>query len=782
MKTELLKSIRRKDAHLFLIFVALLISFMVFSITEKEADIGKAETIQNERIRLFLLEGIREPNETIQQTIQLLEQKTALERDPLSDGHEILKERVDYDEQVDENIRQGFFVEQFYPLSPHSVKLQNQILLEKGYPFVRENEFNSSLQALHKLDGIYLSPVVLMFFLAFFTVLMREKWENQTLEETLPLRKSVRLKNKLLLFFAAIALYFILINGLLSICFLIRGKMIGPFDYPVRIERFDRVLPIGEAVFLQQFYFFSMVILFASFLFLLTSVKNESSKVLFIMALFIFSLHILTQNQSPSARSFLSYLNIEDGWMLAFESKWALLVPWFYSLLITIPGSWIHEKKFLFKIRPKPDRKGTHRSLFAMDLKNRLSNISFWMILLSLTLTLLIYFTSQNDYQKLQKKFQAEWDQVKQLRSMVVIQFEMEEQMLLEQMKVQGETDENRKRKEQIEWMLEYTNQEKQRIVDLQEAYREGNADRFYEAQLDYIDDVTIYANFNKKLDGEIIYSRQSSVAYDHDHALLMRSQLDRLKENQLKPTQKSIEVWTTDDTPVEKVETIDRSAMGFYSYHYRVGTPLLILLGVLLATGGAFTKKSKDDESELYYQLLPMKKTKIYARAWSTTQIRAFLVYGIIQMAPFVLLTLLIGKDDSRYPVLDYMDRSGAYGWINRGDFLLQSIVLGAFVIFFLQSLQNLLSIRCKNPLVCSLFTVSICFIGYEISRYNPLGGWQPFLYLYPSQVTNHQISRELGLLAIHFYRGILILLVGALVLWGIGSLLYARKERRRI
>lgn len=138
MKTEILKSYRRKDPLLVLIFLFFIIFFMFFRINSLEKEIGRFESKTNADVagsisNYFGNLKLGEDYVHLKDIENKLHQKAIAESNQKSTGLEILNARIAYDEKVSEFRELRKEIEAFYPGEPDLHIVQNSEIQRLGY-------------------------------------------------------------------------------------------------------------------------------------------------------------------------------------------------------------------------------------------------------------------------------------------------------------------------------------------------------------------------------------------------------------------------------------------------------------------------------------------------------------------------------------------------------------------------------------------------------------------------------------------------------------------------
>ncbi len=786
MKTELLKSYRRKDPLLVLVFLFLIILFMFFRINSLEKEIGRFESKTNADVagsisNYFGNLKLGKDYLHLKDIENKLRQKSIAESNQKSTGLEIVNARIAYDEKVSEFRELGKGIEAFYPGEPDLYIVQNSEIQRLGYGYVRENSFNTPMQALHKLSGIYLGIPAVLFFIFLFVLIMKEVVEEHMLENTMPIAWVKIVFRKFILFLSYVLVYIVLFSVAVFIVYYFKGGTLGEFDYPVLIEKTGTISKIWNVVLFKQLYFALYLLATLTVYFLFLKIIGEMRISMVLITMLLYMINVLSQNARINIYSPVAYLSIENGWMLAEKSILSLLFILVFILIVTVLNYILKDFRTGLIKTVSGRLKFKTRSLIINDLNNKLSGSLVWILLFALCFGVVVDQVSGRKYLKTETAF------IQELKMDVVVKQSAYDSSKEQALARINELKENNKteayEEESHRWNLlgPHLNSIYYDAAKRLVAYNKKSATEFYAQQNKFLDIAAKKDTYDLVVDKNVLFSYQSEHKFDNTRYEYAKTQLKYMEDRNLLPTSKSLEVFHFHNDS-EVIECYDKSAIGYYLYAYRENVVLVMVLAAIILTGGGLTKKTKDDNSELFYNLMPIKKWYIYFVSWISSVIKLSIVYICIQLLAFLGLSAIYGIGDGRYPVFNYMGRSGSFEWMPRSEVLFQYFVLGLLILLFLQSLSNLLSLRVKNTYLNTVLTMGIAGLGFYISRQFLPNSLNPFIYLNPGDIVNNKLASQLQNTGISFYRGCITIIIISIVIMIIGCVLYSGKERRRI
>lgn len=786
IKTEILKSYRRKDPLIVLAFLFFVVFFLVFRINTLEDGIGRYESNKNmdvaSRISSYYGKSkLGEDYKYLKEIEKSLSNKAIAESNIKSSDLDVLNARITYDEKVAYFSELGKNIEAFYPGDPELYMKQNNEIKGLGYGYVRANSYNTPMQALHKLSSIYLGVPAVMFFVLIFVLIMKEMVEDHMLEKTMPIAWIKIVLRKFILFLAYILIYLILFSLVVFIIYHLKGRPLGEFDYPVLIEKTGTISKIWKVVLFKQLYFALYLLATLTVFFLFLKIFGEMRISMVLITMLLYMLNVLSQNARIDIYSPMAYLSIENGWMLTEKSVLSIIFILIFIIVVAILNYILKDIRIgLFKT-VSGKLKLKRRSLILNDLNNKLSGSLIWILLFALGFGVVVDQVSGRNYLKTETAFLSD------LKNDVVMKrslYDSAKEQTLARIKELKENNKTKSYEEESQrWNLldphlnSIYNDAAERLV----AYNKKSPTEFYKQQNKSLDIAAKKDTYDLVVDKKILFSFDVMHQFDDTRYEYAKTQLKYIEDRNLPPTSKALEVFHFHNDE-EVIECYDKSAVGYYLYAYREYLVLVMVLAALILTGGGFTKKTKDDNSELFYNLMPIKKSYIYFVSWIGSVIKSSIVYICIQILPFLGLSVIYGIGEGRYPVFNYMGKSGSFEWMPRSEVLLQYFVLGLLILLFLQSLSNLLSLRVKNTYLNSILTVGIVRLGFYFSRQFLSNPFNPFIYLNPGDIVNNKYASLVENIDISFYKGCITLIIISVLLLIIGCMLYSRKERRRI
>ncbi len=786
MKNELLKSYRRKDPLIIIVFLFLVAFFLFFQIDSLEKNIGRYESKTNTDIshnisNYFGNLKLGEDYESLKDAEAALTQKVIAETNQNSSGLEILHARILYDEKVLQFGELGREIEPFYPGDPDLYINQNSELERLGYGYAREDSYDTPMQALHKLSTTYVGVPAILFFIFIFVLIMKEVTEEYILEKTVPISWSKILVRKFLLFLFYTVIYIAFFCLIVFIVYYFKERPLGQFDYPVLITKTGSISKIWKVVLVKQLYFVLYLLAALSVLYMILKIVGDMRVSLAIITIILYMVNIQSQNAIIDIYSFSPYLSIENGWLLTQKSPISILIILMFIFAISLLNYSLRNVRFGILDVFKSSKSLNSKSLVINDLINKMSGSLVWIILFSLCFGIVVDQVSRKKYISMESQF------ISALKNDVMLMKGMKEYHkdqtlgIIQDLKDLKKTEASDKETETMNKLLPHLQNMYNDSAEKLVAYYKKSPEEFYKQQIKTLDIAANKDTYNLVVDRVEVFSYRPAQKFNDAGHQYAKTQLEYMKERALTPTNKSLEVFDFYDGS-EVVESYDMSGIGYFVYVYRRHFILVVILSALILTGGSFTKRNKDDNSELFYNLMPIKKWYIYMISWVSSVLKSSVLYVSIQLLPFLVISGIYGIGDGRYPVLNYMGISGNFEWMPRSEVMLKYFTLGLIILLFLQSISNLLSTRIKNNYLNSMFTVSIASMGYYIGKDLIPLEFNPFLYLNPGDIVNNKYASQLQNINITYYMGCITLILGSIVLLIIGCILYSKKERRRV
>lgn len=208
-----------------------------------------------------------------------------------------------------------------------------------------------------------------------------------------------------------------------------------------------------------------------------------------------------------------------------------------------------------------------------------------------------------------------------------------------------------------------------------------------------------------------------------------------------------TIKDYSTNQTELMEERAVRHDSSGLY-FTYEMTGILFGFVGIvffMLLFGDIVNKESFGgfgSANLLFTQ--PISRSKILNGKWLTVMIGSGLILISICLLSILIGTVFDRFGDLDYPILIYGEEL-EYSFTNLGTFLLQSLVLFFLALLFSYSLLFLFSLLMKNTLAAVVSTITLIFVGIELSSHDYLASiahYIPFSYFNVHEVLKQEAA----------------------------------------
>ena len=208
-----------------------------------------------------------------------------------------------------------------------------------------------------------------------------------------------------------------------------------------------------------------------------------------------------------------------------------------------------------------------------------------------------------------------------------------------------------------------------------------------------------------------------------------------------------TIKDYSTNQTELMEERAVRHDSSGLY-FTYEMTGILFGFVGIvffMLLFGDIVNKESFGgfgSANLLFTQ--PISRSKILNGKWLTVMIGSGLILISICLLSILIGTVFDRFGDLDYPILIYGEEL-EYSFTNLGTFLLQSLVLFFLALLFSYSLLFLFSLLMKNTLAAVVSTITVIYVGIELSSHDYLASiahYIPFSYFNVHEVLKQEAA----------------------------------------